>query len=99
MVRLAESVRTMAVFTIYFFLGIDEIVQDNFICSIPNAVHPGNPFHLILRFQLLGNALLLCQLRNKLLLHFLCLTVNFFQVGVQRALHEHYSVECLPMLP
>ena len=65
------------------FLSIDELVQDDFICPIPNVVHPGNPFHLIFCFQLLGNPLLLCQLRNKLLLHFLRLAVNFFQVGIQ----------------
>ena len=81
------------------FLGKNQFIQHNFICPISNVVHPGNPIHLIFCFQLLGNTLLLCQLRNKVLLHFLCLTVNFFQMGVQRALHEHYSVECLPMLP
>ena len=38
------------------FLGVDEIVQNNSICLIPNAVHSGNPFHLIFCFQLPRNA-------------------------------------------
>lgn len=46
-------------------LGVNQFIQNNLICPIPNAVHPGYPFHLILRFQLFRNALLLCQLRNK----------------------------------
>ena len=75
------------------FLGIDEIVQDDFACPIPNAVHPGNPFHLILRFQLFRNALLLCQPRNKLLFHFLRLTVNFFQVGIECPFHQHSRIK------
>ena len=39
------------------------------------------------------------QLRNKLLFHFLCLTVNFFQVAIQRVLHKHDGIKCLTMLP
>ena len=80
------------------FLGKNQFIQHNFVYPIPNAVHPGNPFHLIFRFHLLGNALPLGQLRNKLLLHFLRLTVNFFQVRIQCFLHEHYGVKCFSVL-
>ena len=76
-----------------------KFAQNNFVCPVPNAVHPGNPFHLIFRFHLLGNALPLGQLRNKLLLHFLRLAVNFFQMGVQRVFHKHDGIKCLTMIP
>ena len=81
------------------FLGIDEIVQDSFICPVPNAVHPGDPFHLILCFQSFRNALLLGQLRNKVLFHFLRLAVNFFQMGIQRVLHKRDGIKCLTVFP
>ena len=60
---------------------------------MPNVVHPGNPFHLAFCFQPLGNAFLLCQLRNVSLFRFLRLVVNFFQVEIQGSLYLILSSE------
>ena len=60
---------------------------------MPNAVHPGDPFHLVVCFQFLGKVLLLGQLRNESLFHFLRLVVNFFQVEIQGSLYLILSSE------
>lgn len=60
---------------------------------MPNVVHPGNPFRLVFCFQFLGKVLLLGQLRNESLFHFLRLVVNFFQVEIQGSLYLILSSE------
>ena len=38
------------------FLSVDQFCQDDFICSLSDAVHPANPSQLILCFQLFIDA-------------------------------------------
>lgn len=59
-----------------FFLSINQFAQNNFVYPIPNDVHSGDPFQLILGFQSFRNALLLGQLRNESQFHFPRLAVN-----------------------
>ena len=42
----------------------------NFLCTVPNVDHSPNPFQLVFSFELFCDIFPLCQLRNKLLLHF-----------------------------
>ena len=74
-------------------LGVNQFIQNNLIGPVPNVVHPGNPFHLVFCFQPLGNAFLLCQLKNVSLFRFLRLVVNFFQVEIQGSLYLILSSE------
>ena len=74
-------------------LGVNQFIQNNLIGPVPNVVHPGNPFHLVVCFQFLGKVLLLGQLRNVSLFRFLRLAVNFFQVGIQGPLYLIFSSE------
>ena len=74
-------------------LGVNQFIQNNLIGPVPNVVHPGNPFHLAFCFRPLGNAFLLCQLRNVSLFRFLRLVVNFFQVEIQGSLYLILSSE------
>lgn len=76
-----------------FFLSINQFAQNNFVYPIPNDVHSGDPFQLILGFQSFRNALLLGQLRNESLFRFLRLVVNFFQVEIQGSLYLILSSE------
>lgn len=74
-------------------LGANQFIQNNLIGPVPNVVHPGNPFRLVFCFQFLGKVLLLGQLRNESLFHFLRLVVNFFQVEIQGSLYLILSSE------
>lgn len=44
-----------------FSSHINYFMCDKFFCSFPNIIHLPNPFHLIFRLQLLGNALDFCH--------------------------------------
>ena len=74
-------------------LGVNQFIQNNLIGPVPNVVHPGDPFHLVVCFQFLGKVLLLGQLRNESLFRFLRLAVNFFQVEIQGSLYLILSSE------
>ena len=74
-------------------LGINQFIQNNLIGPVPNVVHPGNPFHLVVCFQFLGKVLLLGQLRNVSLFRLLRLVVNFFQMEIQGSLYLILSSE------
>lgn len=37
-------------------LGVNDFFQDSFFCTLPDVVHPANPGHLVLCFQLLVDA-------------------------------------------
>ena len=71
-------------------LDVNQVVQNNFISTILNVVHPTDPFQLVFSFELFCDIFLLCQLRNKPLLHLIGLPVYFFQVRIQCAFHKHF---------
>ena len=51
--------------------------------SVPDAVHPPDPFHLIVGFQRFRNALCICHLFYQSFEHLLCLPVNICKIGIQ----------------
>ena len=53
--------------------------------SISDIIHPTNPFHLIVCFELFGHALTLCHLFYKSRKHILCLFVDVCKVSIQFA--------------
>ena len=40
----------------YFVLAVDDFAQHDFFCPVANVVTSSHPFHLIVRFQFLGNS-------------------------------------------
>ena len=80
------------------YSDVNQLLQDDFIHTVPNTVHSPDPFQLVDGFKLFCNSLLLCQLRNKLLLHFIGLPVYFFQMRIQRAFHEHSGIKSFPVI-
>ena len=58
-----------------FVSCINQFHQDTFFCSMANLIHPSNPLHLMLRFQLLRDSFLLHQPRHDGVQSFLCLFV------------------------
>lgn len=48
-------------------LDVNQVVQINFIRTVPNVVQLLNPFQLIFDFELFIDILLFCRLRNMLL--------------------------------
>ena len=69
----------------FLMSGVNQLVIDNFLCPVSGAVHLPDPFHLIIRFKLLGDTVLCRHLFYKLRKHSFCLFVNFGQVVVQFA--------------
>ena len=57
---------------------INQFRFHNLLCLCLASVHLPHPFHLIIGFQLLGHAVLLCQLRHDQLHAFSC---RFFNLG------------------
>lgn len=43
---------------------IYKFAQDNFLCTVMNAIHTAHPFHLVSRFECFGHTLLLCHSGN-----------------------------------
>ncbi len=67
------------------FLSVDQFCQDDFLCSLSDAVHPANPGHLILCFQYFIDAFCLGYLWDDLLHSLSAGLVNFCQVLVKLA--------------
>ena len=55
---------------------INQLCFHNFLCLRLASVHLPHPFHLVFSFQLLGHAVLLCQLRHDQLHAVSCRFVN-----------------------
>ena len=51
--------------------------------SVPDAVHPPDPFHLVAGFQRFRNALCICHLLYQPKKKFFCLSVNIHKIGIQ----------------
>ena len=60
--------------------------------SVPDAVHPPDPFHLIVGFQRFRNALCICHLFYQSFEHLLCLPVNICKIGIQFTAGQQISI-------
>lgn len=78
---------------------IDQIIQDNLFGSAADAVHPSDPFHLILGFQSFGYALGFLHLLDQPVEHCTCNCAHFLQVGIQRSLKQHAGIEPRFVIP
>ena len=69
--------------TLYLFKYsvVDQVVQDDLLGSAADAVHPSDPFHLILGFQLFGHAFRFLHLLDQPVEHFLSRFADLFQMG------------------
>ena len=78
---------------------IDQIIQDNLFGSAADAVHPSDPFRLILGFQSFGYALGFLHLLDQPVEHCACNCAHFLQVGIQRSLKQHAGIEPRFVIP
>ena len=58
----------------------EKFPTDDFLLCIADIIHRTDPFHLILRFQLLRNPLLLCHLSYQQVEHLVGLPVDLIEV-------------------
>ena len=65
--------------------SIIKLAEHNFKRSVFYIIHPPNPFHLIVCFELFGNTLTLCRLIYQPKEKILCLLVNICKIGIQFA--------------
>ena len=68
-----------------FAMVIQLCSQRDFCGSAANVIHPSNPLHLIVCFELFGHALTLCHLFYEPKKHILSLIVYIGKVSVQLA--------------
>ena len=69
------------------------------ISSAADAVHPSDPFHLVLGFQSFGYALGFLHLLDQPVEHCTCNCAHFLQVGIQRSLKQHAGIEPRFVIP
>ena len=75
----------------YGLLCVDEIPQHDFFRTVFDAVHDGNPSHLITGFEGFSHAFGLGHLGGEALHHLVGLPVDILQVGVH-SFQEKYDV-------
>lgn len=69
------------------------------ISSAADAVHPSDPFHLVLGFQSFGYALGFLHLLDRPVGYCTCNCAHFLQVGIQRSLKQHAGIEPRFVIP
>lgn len=67
------------------YLCIQEFCGYDFSSSIPYAIQPPDPFHLICSFQRFCDTFCFCHLFYQSREHFVCLTVNIGEITIQFA--------------
>lgn len=82
----------------YGILPIDQLLEDDLLCTIADAVHGSDPCYLVLRFQLLIDTLFLCQLCYEQMEFVSCLSVNISQIAVQFSAENKVGIEHGTML-
>jgi len=73
--------------------AVDELIQHDLFCPVPNAVHAPNPFHLIGGLELFGYVLLLCHLLGEQLHSFLASFVNLKKMRIQFSGQQQFPIE------
>ena len=68
------------------FLCVDQVVEDDLLGAVFDAVHSADPGHLIAGFEGFGDALALGHLCGEALHHLFGLAVDLLQVAVEAAL-------------
>ena len=77
-------------------LVINYIVVYDFCGSAADIVHPSNPLHLIVCFELVGHALTFCHLFYEPKKHILSLLVYIGKVPIQFAFCEQGRIKTFP---
>lgn len=77
----------------YGILPIDQLLEDDFLCTVADVVHGSDPCHLILRFQLLIDTFFLGQLCYEQMKFVACLGVNISQIAVQSSAENKIGIE------
>lgn len=67
--------------------------QRDFCGSAANVIHPSNPLHLVVCFELFRHALTLCKLPYQLIKHILRLLVDIGKISGQLAFGQQICVE------
>ena len=79
-------------------LGVNQISVDCFLGAGADAVYAADPGHLIVGFQLFGDAFGVGHLADQQRKHFPCLPFELLQVGVQLAAKQQYGEERVSVL-
>ena len=66
---------------------------DDFGGAVADVVHPAHPFHLVICFELFGDALAGFHLSYQLRKHFFCLGVDFGEVVIESAVDRQLGVQ------
>ena len=77
----------------YCILPVDQFFKVDFPCTIADVVHGSDPCHLILCFQLLGDALFLRQLRCDQIQLIASLSINVSEIAIQPTAENQIGVE------
>ena len=86
--------------------GIYKFYQNNFLCTVADAVHPAHPFQLVSSFQGFSHTFLLCHSRNDDFHSFIAGLISLGKMPMQRSArkivciklletHVSFSLQCL----
>ena len=77
----------------YCILPIDQLLEDDFLCTVADVIHSSDPCQLIPCFQLLIDTSFFCQLRYEQVELIASLSVNVCEVAVQLATENQIGIQ------
>ena len=83
---------SLAANTARLILYVYDFFVYNFGSSLLDVIHPTNPFHLVVCFELFGYTLTLCHLIYEPRKHILRLLVDVCEVSIQLATCQQISI-------